>query len=70
MPSVHIVPSQWGQLWETSSVISTTRELSLGVSSGVILQIPGVTPSKLEVSQIYGLSKLTVHLTIRDRNKS
>jgi hypothetical protein len=28
MPSVHIVPSQWGQLWETTSVFSTPRECS------------------------------------------
>ena len=28
MPSVHIVPSRWGQLWETSSVFSTPRECS------------------------------------------
>jgi hypothetical protein len=28
MPSVHIVPSQWGQLWATSLVSSTPRDCS------------------------------------------
>ena len=38
--NANIVPSQWGQLWEMSSVISTPRECSLDISSGVIQQIP------------------------------